>query len=501
MAAAPKLVPLVLTGEERQVLEGWARRRKTAHAMALRSQIVLACAEGASVTAVAGGLGVSRGTVRKWRSRFLVSRLEGLSDELRPGAPRKINNEQAGLVVTNALDTAAFAAADRATASSERLEWNETPNSFQLRVVRDERYEILVEKGVTGDLGRVLVPTIRAIESKSMVIIIDDRVAKHLMDMLGESMCRHGIAFEVLTVSPGERSKSRRTANRLLDGLRQVGVQRRTLLLAVGGGVICDLVGLVASLYMRGLPYVNLPTTLMAQVDGAIGGKVAVNHPEAKNLLGAFYHPVQVIIDADLLGSLPRREVSNGLAEAVKVAVLTDPLLFGLVEGFDLTDVERLDRDGVDTMTEVVRRSVAAKLTLLAHDPFERDLRRVLNFGHSIGHALESSTGYRTYRHGEALSVGLAVATEISAQEKICRQDTRDRIIDTLRRLALPTVVPDVLIASVWYHVEVIKRIRNGPLNFVVPAEIGDARILDNISQSAYLSALRTLTKEESACV
>jgi 3-dehydroquinate synthase len=398
------------------------------------------------------------------------------------------------------LNAAAFAAADRATATSERLEWNESPNAFQLRVVRDERYDILVEKGVTGDVGRVLVPIIRAIESKSIVIIIDDRVAKHLMDVLGESMHRHGIPFEVLTVSPGERSKSRRAASRLLDNLRQLGAQRRTLLLAVGGGVICDLVGLVASLYMRGLPYVNLPTTLMAQVDGAIGGKVAVNHPEAKNLLGAFYHPVRVLVDADLLGSLPRREVSNGLAEVVKVAVLADPRLFGLVEGLDLTDVERLDRDGVDTMAEVVRRSIAAKLALLAHDPFERDLRRVLNFGHSIGHALESSTGYRTYRHGEAVSVGLAVATEISTQEKICDQDTRDRIIDTLRRLALPTVVPDVLTASVWHHVEIIKRIRNGSLNFVVPAEIGVAQILDSVSQSAYLSALKTLTKEKSAC-
>lgn len=499
--AGPKLVPLVLSGEERQVLMGWARGRKTTQALALRSRIVLACADGASVTAVAGELGVSQGTVRKWRSRFLVSRLEGLGVGLLAAPPQKITNEQAGRVVTNTADATAFVAADRVTGPPEYLEWNESPSSFELRVVRDERYDILVEKGLTCDVGRLLVPIMRAIESKSVVIIIDERVAAHLMDMLRESLRRHGIKFEILTVSPGERSKSRRTASRLLDGLRQVGGQRRTLLLAVGGGVICDLVGFVASLYMRGLPYINLPTTLMAQVDGAIGGKVAVNHPEAKNLLGAFYHPVQVLVDVNLLGSLPRREVSNGLAEVIKVAVLADPRLFGLVEGLNLTDAERVDRDGVDAMDEVVRRSIAAKLTLLAHDPFERDLRRVLNFGHSIGHALESSTGYRTYRHGEAISVGLAVATEISAQEKICTQDTRDKIIGALHRLALPTVVPDVLTASVWHNVELIKRVRNGSLNFVVPAEIGDPRILDDLSESAYLSALKTLSKEEVACI
>jgi 3-dehydroquinate synthase len=331
-----------------------------------------------------------------------------------------------------------------------------------------------------------------SIDSKSVVVIIDGRIATGLAVKLVDSMRRHEITSEVLIVPPGERSKSRSTASRLLDGLRRVGAERRTMLLAVGGGVICDLVGLVASLYMRGLPYVNVPTTLLAQVDGAIGGKVAVNHPEAKNLLGAFYHPVQVLVDVDLLRSLPRREVSNGLAEVVKVAVLADPRLFALVETLDLA--------GADTMAEIVRRSIAAKLALLADDPFERDLRRVLNFGHSIGHALESSTGYRTYRHGEAVSVGIAVATEVSAQAGICTADTRNRIIDTLRRLALPTAVPDTLFDSVWQHIEIIRRIRNGSLNFVVPADVGAVEILDSLSRSAYLSALESLAKESSSC-
>ncbi|MFN2588231.1 MAG: 3-dehydroquinate synthase [Actinomycetota bacterium] len=374
---------------------------------------------------------------------------------------------------------------------ASRLAWNESPAAFHIRVVRDERYEILIEKGIARDIGRAMLPVMRSIDSKSVLVIIDGRLGKALGAEVVDSLRSLGLPSKVIVVHPGERSKSRGTATRLLDELRHAGAERRTTLLAIGGGVLCDLVGLVASLYMRGLPYVNVPTTLMAQVDGAIGGKVAVNHPEAKNLIGAFYHPVQVLIDVDLMRSLPRREISNGLAEVVKVAVIADARLFALVEGLDLADA--------DPLGEIVRRSIAAKLALLADDPFERDLRRVLNFGHSIGHALESATGYRIYRHGEAVSVGIAAATEVSAQAGICTEDTRNRIIGTLRRLALPTSVPRDLFASVWAHIEMIKRIRNGALNFVLPADIGAVVIRDDLSWASYLSALENLAGRSSA--
>lgn len=372
-----------------------------------------------------------------------------------------------------------------ASPSAGRLGWNESAGAFHIQVVRDERYDIIVEKGIASDVGRLMLPVMRSIDSKSVVVVIDGRLQNTWGSKVAGSLSGHGIPFEVLVVPPGERSKSRGTATRLLDELRHINAERRTTLLAVGGGVLCDLVGLVASLYMRGLPYVNFPTTLMAQVDGAIGGKVAVNHPEAKNLIGAFYHPIQVLIDVELMSSLPRREISNGLAEVVKVGVIADAHLFRLVEEHDLADV--------DSLNEIVRRSIAAKLMLLADDPFERDLRRVLNFGHSIGHALESSTGYRVYRHGQAVSVGIAVATEVSAQAGICTEDTRNRIIGALRRLALPTSVPRDLFADVWAHIEIIKRIRNGGLNFVVPADIGAVEICDDLTWASYLSALENL--------
>lgn len=247
--------------------------------------------------------------------------------------------------------------------------------------------------------------------------------------------------------------------------------------MALGGGVLCDLVGFAASTYLRGVPYVNVPTTLMAQTDGAVGGKVGVDHPGGKNLIGAFFHPVRVVVDPLVLRTLPRREVASGLAEIVKVAVLTSPAMFAALEALD---VER--PPAVDTaLLPLIRGSIAAKLALLAPDPFERSLRRLLNFGHAVGHALEAATDFAVYRHGEAVAVGMATATELAAQRGLCGARTRSRILGLLRRLDLPTVLPEPLRDLTWERLQAVYLVRNASLREVVPRTIGHCQVLDGV--------------------
>ena len=211
--------------------------------------------------------------------------------------------------------------------------------------------------------------------------------------------------------------------------------------MALGGGVIVDMVGFVASAFMRGLPYVNVPTSLIAQLDAAIGGKTGIDYDGSKNLLGAFYHPAAVLIDPDLLATLPDREIRSGLAEAVKVGMLHPPLFAKL---------ESLELDRAGDLDVVIREAVLCKMRLLRDDPFEQSLVRLLNLGHSIGHALEAATGFVAYRHGEAVAIGIAVATAISRSRGLCSAETKDRILGCLGTCGLAVSLPLPLAAATW---------------------------------------------------
>jgi 3-dehydroquinate synthase len=360
-------------------------------------------------------------------------------------------------------------------------------------VRRRDDYDIIIRRGVVRECGDFIAPVLDHIEANSVVIITDERVDRVVLPELARSLTACRIPAEVIVLQPGERSKSLPTVERLLQELRHRGVERRTVLVAVGGGVLCDLVGFVAAVFMRGLPYINVPTSLMAQVDAAIGGKVGVNHQSAKNLIGALYHPAQVLVDPELPTSLPLREISNGLAEVVKVGVIADPCLFELLE-------RSADSGPALPFEEIIRRAIVAKLQLLSDDPFERDLRRLLNFGHSVGHALEAATGYRKYRHGEAVSIGIATATQVAVQKGVCGGDTGQRIIGTLTNLRLPTAMTAEHHDAVWDNIGMIQRIRNGSLNFVVPRSIGECDILESLTYEGYRHAVEALERGNGAC-
>jgi 3-dehydroquinate synthase len=249
------------------------------------------------------------------------------------------------------------------------------------------------------------------IGDRRVAIVTDEVVDKIHAERIEASLAGNGMRIHKAVIPPGEQSKSLPTAIRLLDWLAHIDIRRRDVLLAIGGGVVIDTVGWAASVYMRGIPYINAPTTLIGQVDAAVGGKVGVDHDIAKNLIGGFYAPRAVVSCAGWLTTLDPRQIRSGLAEVIKLAVICSPELFNFIEE-RLPQLLALD---VPSLQKLVHASSAIKCVLVERDPYETDLRRTLNFGHTVGHALETVTGYGPVLHGEAVGYGMAVAVRVAA--------------------------------------------------------------------------------------
>ncbi|ADO70932.1 3-dehydroquinate synthase family protein [Stigmatella aurantiaca] len=375
---------------------------------------------------------------------------------------------------------------------------------YRVTVHREDRYEIIIGRGTLARLGELLRPVMAANEADSAVIITDNHVGPLYAELVTKRISATGAPVQCIVIPAGEPSKSIAQAHRLWDELRSRSVRRRTFLVALGGGVLCDLVGFVATTYLRGIPYVNVATSLMGQVDGAIGGKVGVDHSTGKNLIGGFYHPDLVVIDPSCLATLPLAEVINGLAEAVKVALIGTPGLFEQLERLPMSTAWPLDQAAPERLIEglgpIIPAAIGKKLELLAPDPFEQDLRRLLNLGHSVGHGLEAATHFVRYRHGEAVAIGTATVTAISTGLGLTSVDTLRRILRLLQKLRLPVTVPDDLREVVWQHLETARLVRNGRLLLVMPTAIDHSVIIDDITRGQYDAACQLVAQEAPAC-
>lgn len=290
----------------------------------------------------------------------------------------------------------------------------------------------------------------------------------------------------VIPVPAGERQKSLRRAARLYDELLRLGADRKSALVAFGGGVIGDLAGFVAATYMRGLPFVQIPTTLLAQVDASVGGKVAVDHPKAKNLIGAFHQPSLVIADSDVLRTLSGRDYRAGLAEVVKHGVIADAALFAWME----TSVPAILRREAEALGRMVARSCEIKAEVVRQDERESGLRAILNFGHTTGHALESLTSYRTLRHGEAVAIGMVAAARLSARLGLCDREVGERIKRLLAALQLPTQIPELPAEEIMRAMQSDKKAVSGTPRFVLTRGVGQAEIVSDAPREAVLEAL-----------
>jgi 3-dehydroquinate synthase len=324
-----------------------------------------------------------------------------------------------------------------------------------------------------------------------VALISDETVMALHGDALVRSLRDDGVDVRVAALPPGEPSKSLDQAVRLWDWLAHSSIARRDVLVTFGGGVVNDTGGWVASGYMRGIPYVNVPTTLLAQVDGALGGKVAVNHPVAKNLLGAFHQPLGVVSDVSYLDTLGDRHLRAGIAECVKKAMIASPAYWELLEA---TAGALLDRDR-HALERLVCCASAIKTALIERDPYEIDLRRPLNFGHTIGHPLETVTGYGPLLHGEAVAFGMVVESRIAVDRGLMSEALLERLIGLLQRLGLPTTAADlprpVDADAVVGAMDKVRLIRAGSLRYVLPLRLGETLIADDVGDAEVRRALR----------
>ncbi len=305
-----------------------------------------------------------------------------------------------------------------------------------------------------------------------------------------ESLNKAGFRAVVALVPEGEQAKSLEEVGRVIDQAVDGLLDRHSGVVALGGGVIGDLAGFVAATYMRGIPFIQVPTTLLAQVDSSVGGKVAVNHEKGKNLIGAFHQPRLVVADLLTLNTLPAREVRAGLAEVIKYGIIADGEFFKYLENH-ISSALALQQE---VMMEIVVKSCAIKARVVGQDEREEGLRAILNFGHTIGHAVEVLGGYQGYLHGEAVAIGMVAATRMAAHMGICSQRLVSRLENLLRAAGLPTEIPaDMASEAIIQAVAHDKKAVGGTLRFVLPETAGRVKIvsLDQTELSHLLSILR----------
>jgi 3-dehydroquinate synthase len=292
---------------------------------------------------------------------------------------------------------------------------------------------------------------------------------------------------EPVIVSDGERFKNLQTVSRIYDALIRADADRGAVLVAVGGGVIGDMAGFAAATYLRGITLVHVPTTLLAQVDSAIGGKVGVNHPQGKNLIGAFHQPALVAVDPSLVDTLPRREFRAGLYEVVKYGMIADRALFDRVAA----NLTALFARQTVVLEPVIAACCRIKAGIVENDEREHGVRKILNFGHTAGHALEAVTKYRRFRHGEAVAYGMLAASELAVARGTMPAEDRDALTRLIVQLGPLPPVGDLTAAQVVQAMRRDKKILNGRLRFVITPKIGEAAVIDDVSEKELAQALK----------
>jgi 3-dehydroquinate synthase len=317
------------------------------------------------------------------------------------------------------------------------------------------------------------------IRGRDVLIVTNTIVARLYLGKLTDSLGSKRVAECILP--DGEQHKTLQTAGWVFDALVAKKMNRDAAVLALGGGVVGDIAGFAAACYQRGIGYVQLPTTLLAQVDSSVGGKTGVNHPGGKNLIGAFYQPLAVIADTDTLATLPDRELRAGLAEVIKYGCVWDPLLF---DWLDHNMPKLLARD-VDALTYAIARSCEIKATVVAKDEREQNLRAILNFGHTFGHAIEAATAYEVYLHGEAVALGMLIAAKFSHKAGLIDGAVSDRVRNILGKAGLPTEPPRVGAARVQELMQMDKKVLGGAVRLVLLEKLGRAIVTTDYPQSA----------------
>lgn len=352
----------------------------------------------------------------------------------------------------------------------------------------ERSYEIRIVSGALSELPTLLPNWLdrsvyRAGNSRTAHIVTDRNVRSHA-NIVREGLCATGWTCGMTELEPGEKTKSVANLSALWDDLIAMKADRRTVVIAVGGGVMGDLAGFAAASFVRGLPFVQVPTTLLADVDSSVGGKTGINHPAAKNMLGAFHQPIGVLIDTSVLDTLPAREFSAGMAEVVKYGVILDADFFTFLE----QRADAINQRDAGIMRQIIARSCRLKADVVEKDEYERTgLRAVLNYGHTFAHAFEALAGYGELLHGEAVSIGMIYASRLAERMNLIDPEVTRRQDDLLRAFKLPTRLPDG-----WAHsddaildrMKLDKKTVGGKLRFVLPKRLGHVEVVSDVPEA-----------------
>lgn len=342
----------------------------------------------------------------------------------------------------------------------------------KVRVELNERsYEILIDSDNLSSLGERL---LRFPIGKKVAIISNPIVSELYSDKVLNSLKKEGFDVYLIIIPDGEAYKDYFWAYHILTKLLEFGFDRKSCLLALGGGVIGDITGFVASLFMRGISYVQIPTTLLAQVDSSVGGKTAVNHSLGKNMIGTFWQPALVWIDVNTLDTLSEREFLSGIAEVIKYGIIWDGEFFDLLE----KNKEKVLKRDKKVLTKIIKRSCEIKSEVVSKDERESSLRSILNYGHSIGHAIETTTGYSLFLHGEAISIGMVYEAKISHMLGFLSKESFERIRNIFKEYGLPVDMPAFIDRNgIFKAILIDKKNIHGKIRMVIPEDVGKIKI------------------------
>jgi len=346
------------------------------------------------------------------------------------------------------------------------------------------RHDVLIGSGLLANAGELIKKRLRA---SRCTIISDAAVAPLFADRISRILTSTGFQPTLITIPSGEKSKTLEQAGAICDQMIAAGLDRQSFVVGLGGGVIGDMSGFVAAIYHRGIPHVQIPTTLLSMVDSSIGGKTGVNTRDGKNLIGAVHHPSLVIDDLNVLETLPRREFNQGLAEIIKHAIIADAKIFDTLQEWKAS--------GAPALQQLIRRNIELKSKIVEKDERDRSGERaILNFGHTVGHAIERAGDYRQFLHGEALSLGIVAACTVSIKKAGLSPAQRDAIVDLLRRFDLPTQLPlNFPRQKIFDALPHDKKIKGGRVRFVVTPRIGSAHVSADVTMEDIREAVKQL--------
>jgi 3-dehydroquinate synthase len=355
-------------------------------------------------------------------------------------------------------------------------------------------YQALIGSSLLDSSGSEIAE--RSPRRSRFAIISDTNVAPLFGERIAKSLASAGFQPTLITIPAGEQSKTLEEAGAICDQMIGAGLDRQSFVIGLGGGVVGDISGFVAAIHLRGIPHVQIPTTLLAMVDSSIGGKTSVNTSVGKNLIGAVHQPSLVIDDVDVLKTLPPREFNQGFAEIIKHATIADAEMFDALKRAQSSGLQNQEEASKTlTLQSLIRRNIEIKASIVAKDEFDRTGERaLLNFGHTIGHAIERAGGYKTFLHGEAISLGIVAASTVSVKKAGLPQDQRDAIVDLLRTFDLPTQLPaNFPRKEIFDALKFDKKFKRGEIRFVITPKIGTARLSSDVTMEDIREAVEQL--------